>query len=245
MEKALAGKTAFVSGSGRNIGRAVAVELAKLGCNLVVNGARDVASAEETALLVREAGTEALVAIGDMGDPAAIAQIAQAALGHFGSVDIVINNAAIRPHKPFLETTDADWQAVVDVGLTAAFRTSKAFLPGMLEKRWGRIISMTGMKAIRGYVEGAHISASKHGILGLTRALSQEFGGYGITANAISPGQTAVSGRNADDQAKLATIPAGFMGVPEDIARVVAFLASPAGRYVNGQMVAVNGGEAT
>lgn len=245
MDRPLAGRTAFVSGSGRNIGRAVAVQLAGMGADVVINGATNRAACEETAEMVARAGAQSLIAMGDMGDRAAVEAIAAQALERFGAIDILINNAAIRPHKPFLDTTEEDWRAVVDTGLTAAYRTSRLFLPGMIDRGWGRIISFTGMKAIRGYFEGAPISASKHGIVGLTRALSQEFGPKGVTVNAVSPGQTLTDGRDGTDPKKLAGIPVGFMGAPEDIAAVVAFLASPAGRFVNGQMIAANGGQAT
>ncbi|GGE27990.1 beta-ketoacyl-ACP reductase [Agaricicola taiwanensis] len=244
-DKTLAGKTAFVSGSGRNIGRAVAVGLARLGCNVIVNGATSRESCEQTAALVEAQGARALIAMGDMRDPKAISGIADRALGEFHTVDILVNNAAVRPHSPFLGVKEEDWQAVVDTSLTAAFRTSQAFLPGMVQKGWGRIVSMTGMKSIQGYFEGAHISAAKHGIWGLTKALATEFGPKGITVNAVSPGQTLTEGGAADDPKKLAGIPVGFMAEPEDIAAVVTFLASPQARFVNGQMIAANGGQTT
>lgn len=245
MSNKLTGKTAFVSGSGRNIGRAVAVQLAQLGANVIVNGSSDRGACDETARLVTAQGVEALVAMGDVSQPEVIEGIAADALQRFGTVDILINNAAVRPHKPFLEMSDEDWHRVVDVALTASFRTSRAFLPGMVDKGWGRIISMTGMKAIKGYFEGAPISAAKHGVWGLTKALAQEFGPKGITVNAVSPGQTTVEGRDGTNPKQLATIPVGFMGGPDDIAAVVTFLASPEGRYVNGQMIGANGGEST
>lgn len=245
MSAKLSGKTAFISGSGRNIGRAVAVQLARLGANVIVNGSSDKAACEETAHLITTTGVDAMVAMGDVSNPDAINDISAAALERFGTVDILVNNAAVRPHKPFLETTDDDWNRVVDVALTASFRTSRAFLPGMVDRGWGRIVSMTGMKAIRGYFEGAPISAAKHGVWGLTKALAQEFGPMGVTVNAVSPGQTLVEGRDGTNPRQLATIPVGFMGDPEDIAAVVSFLASPEGRFVNGQMIGANGGEST
>jgi len=241
----LAGRTAFVSGSGRNIGRAVAVRLAQLGCDVVVNGSSSQDACRETARRVEDAGAEALVAMGDVGRSDVMARIAEAALSRFGAVDIVVNNAARRPHKPFLEMTDADWHDVVDGALTASFLGARAFLPGMVEKGWGRVINFAGMKAIRGYFEGAPISAAKHGVWGLTKALAQEFGTKGVTVNAISPGQIRSETATQDDPARVASIPVGFMGTPADVASAVAFLASPEARFVNGQMLAVNGGETT
>jgi 3-oxoacyl-[acyl-carrier protein] reductase len=243
--RGLIGKTAFVSGSGQNIGRAIALALAEGGCNVVVNGARDRDAAERTADGVRAAGAKALVAMGDVGDAEAVAAIADAALGAFGRIDILVNNAAVRPHKPFLETADEDWTRVVDTALTGAFRLSRAFLPGMVDAGWGRIVNFAGMKAIRGYFEGAPISAAKHGVWGLTKALSEEFAPKGITANVISPGQIRKDSETQDDPRRVATIPAGSMGRPEDIGAVVAFLCSDGARFVTGQMISVNGGEET
>ncbi|GGE45555.1 SDR family NAD(P)-dependent oxidoreductase [Actibacterium pelagium] len=245
MSKPLIGKTAFVSGSGQNIGRGIAVHLAGLGANVVINGSRDEAACTETARLVAEAGAEALVVMGDMGQADDVARAADIAKTRFGTVDILVNNAARRPHKPFLEMTDEDWDGVVDVALTGAFRTARAFLPGMVDKGWGRIINFAGMKAIRGYFEGAPISAAKHGVWGLSKALSTEFAPKGITVNVISPGQIRKDEDNADDPKRVATIPVGFMGQSPDIAACVGYLASPEARFVTGQMIAVNGGEET
>ena len=244
-DKVLAGRTAFVSGSGQNIGRAVAVRLAAMGCNVVVNGSGNVAACEETAARIRAEGTEALVAMGDMASAADVARVSAAALERFGTIDILVNNAARRPHKPFLEMTEDDWHGVVDVALTGAYRTARAFLPGMVAQNWGRIINFAGMKAIRGYYEGAPISAAKHGVWGLTKALSTEFAPHGVTVNIISPGQIRQETATADDPKRTATIPAGFMGQPGDIAAMAGFLASPEARFVTGQMIAVNGGEET
>jgi 3-oxoacyl-[acyl-carrier protein] reductase len=212
MSKPLNGKTAFISGSGKNIGRGIAVHLAGMGANVVVNGSSDEKACSETARQVEAAGGEALVVMGDMGRADDVARAAEAALARFGTVDILVNNAARRPHKPFLEMTDEDWDAVVDVALTGAFRTARAFLPGMVDNGWGRVINFAGMKAIRGYFEGAPISAAKHGVWGLTKALSTEFAPKGITANVISPGQIRKDEVETDDPRRVASIPAGFMG---------------------------------
>jgi len=243
--KPLTDRTAFVSGSGKNIGRSIAVRLAELGANVVVNGSSDEAAAAETAGMVEAAGTTSLVVMGDMGDAAAVARVAEAALAKFGTVDILVNNAARRPYKSFLDMTEADWHRVVDLALTGAFRTTRAFLPGMVDQGWGRVINLTGMKAIRGYYEGAPISAAKHGVWGLTKALSTEFASKGITANAVSPGQIRKDSATEDDPARVASIPAGFMGVSSDISGIVGFLATPDARFITGQMIAVNGGETT
>ena len=243
------GKTAFVSGAGRNIGRAIALEFAGRGCNVVVNGLRDRAAAEETARLVRDKGAEALVGLGDVGRSAAVAEIAKAALDRFGTVDIVVNNAAIRPQKPFLEMADEDWHRVLDVDLNSAFYACRAFLPGMAEKGWGRIVNVTGMNAMHGYSGRAPVSVAKHGLWGLTKALAKEFGPKGVTVNAISPGPIRTE---HDDPATmrhiagmLPQVPLGRLGEPEDIAALCGFLCSAEGGFVNGQMIASNGGAQT
>ncbi len=244
-DKILAGKIAFVSGSGQNIGRGIAVRLAEAGANIIVNGSQNVAACEETAKLIQAAGQNSVIAMGDMSKPEDVQRVTETALAEFGRVDILVNNAARRPHKPFLELSMEDWNEVVDVALTGPFQTAQAFLPGMIDNGWGRIINFAGMKAMRGYFEGAPISAAKHGVLGLTKALSREFAQHGVTANVISPGQIRKDSDAVDDPNRVKTIPAGKMGRSGDIAATVAFLASPEAGFISGQMIAVNGGEET
>ena len=244
-ELTLARKTAFISGSGQNIGRAVAVHLARLGCNIVVNGSKNEEAASVTAAQVEAAGARALITMGDVSHSASVTEMANAALHKFGTIDILVNNAARRPHKPFLAMTDDDWHDVINTALSGAFYTSRAFLPGMVEQGWGRIINFAGIKAIKGYFEGAPISAAKHGVWGLTKALSIEFASKGITANIISPGQIRDETKSEDDPERAAKIPTGFMGQPDDIATAVSYLAGPSAKFITGQMIAVNGGETT
>lgn len=241
----LSGKTAFVSGSSRNIGRAIALELAGRGANVVVNGVSDRAACESVAAAVEDSGAGSLICMGDVSKPETVRAIAEEALARFGTVDILVNNAAVRPHLPFLDMKTDDWQSVIDLDLTASFHTCQAFMPGMVARGWGRVINLTGMKAIRGYVEGAAISAAKHGLWGLTKAISQELAGKGITANAVSPGPIAGEDTPASKLASAANIPVGHLGAPTDIAAIVGFLASEEGRFINGQMIASNGGAAT
>jgi 3-oxoacyl-[acyl-carrier protein] reductase len=242
-------RTAFVTGSGRKIGRAIVLELAKRGCNVIVNGSSNREACEAVAAEAEKLGVAALVAMGNVGDPMAVTSMAKVALERFGTVDILANNAAIRPHAPFLETTDEEWQLVLDVDLTAAFRTSRAFLPGMVAQGWGRIVNFTGMNAIRGNIEGAPISVAKHGVWGLTKSLAREFGPRGITVNAISPGPIAPddAGSAADQHSTemIAQIPLGHRGKPSHVGALCGFLASDEGGFVTGQMIACNGGAAT
>ncbi len=244
----LSGKTAFITGAGKNIGRAIALNLAASGANIVLNGASDQAACEATAKEVRSAGAEAMVLIGDVGDSDTVSGMAKLALGKFGTIDILVNNAAIRPSKPFLEMSDADWHRVLDVDLNSAFYTARAFAGGMVEKGWGRIVNITGMNAIHGYKGRAPVSAAKHGLWGLTKALGKEFGANGVTTNAISPGPIDTEGSAADRAHRLETaarVPLGRLGLPEEIAALTGFLCSEGGAFVNAQMINCNGGAET
>ncbi|WP_270934705.1 SDR family NAD(P)-dependent oxidoreductase [Falsiroseomonas oryzae] len=242
-------RTALITGAGRNIGRAVALGLAQDGFDVVVNGASDRAAADSVAAEVRALGRKALVAMGDVGSKAECDRIAAEALAAFGSVDVLVNNAALRPAKPFLECTPEDWRRVLSVDLEAAIWLSQAFLPGMVAKGWGRIVNFTGMNAIHGYSGRAPVSVAKHGLWGLTKSLGKEFAKAGVTVNAISPGPIAAD----DDQPGVANsrtgyvakVPMGRMGTPAEVATVVRMLVSEGGAYVNGQMLQVNGGAET
>jgi 3-oxoacyl-[acyl-carrier protein] reductase len=242
-------RTALITGAGRNIGRAVAMALARNGHDLVVNGSSDRAAAERVAAECAALGARAVVAMGDVGNPDACARIAAEAIAAFGAVDVLVNNAALRPKKPFLENDIEDWRRVLAVDLEAAIWLSRACLPGMVAKGWGRIVNFTGMNAIHGYAGRAPVSVAKHGVWGLTKALGKEFGPNGITVNAISPGPIAADDEAADDtdyrRAMVARVPVGRLGRPGEVAVVVGMLASDAGAFVNGQMIQVNGGAET
>lgn len=243
------GKTAFVSGGGQNIGRAIVLELARRGCNVVINGLSNQAACDAVAGEAGAHGVEALVAMGDIGDSAVVRDIAERTLARFGTVDIVVNNAAIRPEKPFLEMSDEDWHRVLDVDLNSAFYTCRAFLPGMVEAGWGRIINLTGMNAMHGYKGRAPVSVAKHGLWGLTKSLAKEFGPRGVTVNAISPGpirsQHADAALTRHIESQVARIPLGHLGEPEHIASLCGHLVSDGGGFVSGQMIACNGGAET
>ncbi len=241
-------RSAFISASGRNIGCSVALELARGGANVAINGRADRAACEAVAAEARATGVEAVVLMGDVGDPADAARLADAALSRFGTIDILVNNAGLRPHQPLLSITDADWAAVLGVNLEAPFRLARAFLPGMVERRWGRIVNFAGMNAIRGAAGYAHISAAKHGAWGLVKSIATEFGPHGITANVVSPGPIRPDGDEAADTAAEAArlgVPAGRTGLPADIGPLVALLCSEAGGFLSGQMIAINGGAET
>ncbi|MBB5688006.1 SDR family oxidoreductase [Roseomonas alkaliterrae] len=244
-------RTALVTGAGRNIGRAVALGLAQDGFNVVVNGSADRAACEAVAEAARGFGVEALVVMADIGSAEACGALAAEAIARFGAVDVLVNNAALRPAAPFLEMEEQAWRRVIAVDLDAAVWLSRACLPGMLARGWGRIVNFTGMNAIHGYAGRAPVSVAKHGVWGLTKALAKEFGPRGITVNAISPGPIASDEERTDPaaiayrQKAVARVPVGREGTPAEVAAVLRMLVSEGGAYVNGQMLQVNGGAET
>ncbi len=242
------GKTAFITGGGKNIGRAIAINLASTGCNIVLNGNSDTEACEETAKVLLEKGVKASIVMGNVGSADEVKRMASEALDQFGRIDILVNNAAIRPSKPFLEMADHDWHRVLDIDLNSAFYTCRAFAGGMIEKGWGRIINITGMNAIHGYKGRAPVSAAKHGLWGLTKSLGKEFGPQGVTTNAISPGPIDTAGDATQREHILSMVPKvplGRLGLPEEIAALTGFLCSNGGAFVNGQMINCNGGAET
>lgn len=239
-------KTALITGSGQNIGRGIASQLAQAGFNIIVNGSRNRDAAEAVAAEVREHGVDALVAMGNVGIKAEAEAVAKAGIDHFGRIDVLVNNAAIRPHGPFLEVSEDEWQQVMDVDLNAAIWLSRMILPGMIANGWGRIISFSGMNAQRGYPGASAVSVAKHAVWGLTKAFAVEFGANGITANIIAPGTFPAGHVDIATDAKFSALlkanPSGRLGNAEDIGGMVAYLCSENGGFVNGQMLQINGG---
>jgi 3-oxoacyl-[acyl-carrier protein] reductase len=241
-------RAAFISGSGRNIGRAIALKLAQAGLNIVVNGRADDVACSAVADELRAHGVEAHVLMGDVGDAKEAKRLAAASLERFGTIDVLVNNAGFRPHQPLLSISDAEWAKVLDVNLNACFWLSREFLPGMIEKNWGRIVNFAGMYAMRGTAEYAHIAAAKHGGWGLAKSIASEFGRYGITANSVSPGPIRKDGQEEADTAEEGArhrVPLGRTGLPTEVAALVALLCSDEGGFISGQMLAVNGGAQT
>ena len=242
-------KTALITGSGQNIGRGIAHHLAAAGFNIIVNGSSDQEAAEKVASEVRAKGSTAIVAMGDVGDKAAAGQIVQAGLDQFGAIDVLVNNAAIRPHAPFLDISEAEWQRVMNVDLNAAIWLSRSVLPAMTHKGWGRIISFSGMNAQRGYPGASPVAVAKHAVWGLTKSLAAEFGPLGITANIISPGTFPGDDPVTEDDPKFIKLrnenPVRRLGQSDDIGAMVGYLCSEYGGFVNGQILQINGGVVT
>ena len=251
---AQARRAALITGAGRNIGRACALGLAEDGFDVAINGSSDRAAAEKVAAEAARLGARTLVVMGDVGKAEDCKRIADAAIAEFGAVDVLINNAAVRPGKPFLEASEDEWRRVMAVDLDAAVWLARACLPGMLEKGWGRVINFTGMNAMAGHGGRASVSVAKHGVWGLTKSLAKEFGANGITVNAISPSLTRTPGaesrkprpgrKDMDEEfeqiAKLQAI--RRVQVPDDLTGVVSFLASDDSAFMTGQTLYVDGG---
>ena len=242
-------KTALITGSGQNIGRGIAHHLAAAGFNIIVNGSSDQEAAEKVASEVRAKGSTAMVAMGDVGDKAAAEQIVQVGFDQFGAIDVLVNNAAIRPHAPFLDISEAEWQRVMNVDLNATLWLSRLVLPAMIHKGWGRIISFSGMNAQRGYPGASPVAVAKHAVWGLTKSLAAEFGPLGITANIISPGTFPGDDPATEDDPKFTKLrnenPVRRLGQSDDIGAMVGYLCSEHGGFVNGQMLQINGGVVT
>ena len=239
-------RTALITGSGRNMGRGCALELARAGFNIIVNGSSKRDACERVAEEVRAIGPKAIVAMGNVGDQQDVQAIVEQSLSAFGTVDALINNAAVRPPIPFLEMTDDDLTRVMNVNVNAAVRLARAFLPGMIDKGWGRVVNFSGMNAQRGTGTKPAVTMSKHASWGLTKSLAREFGPKGITANIISPGtfpdEDVDINTSEQFQTLLKQTPVGRLGTSQDIAALVGLLCSEHGGFINGQLLQVNGG---
>ena len=241
----LTGKVAIVTGAGRNIGRAIALALADAGACVLVNVRSNRAEAEAVVREIVAKGGRALLHVGDVADSSAVQMMAEAADSHFGRIDILVNNAALRREKPFAEMDYAEWRAILDVTLDGAFHCVKACLPALQRSKAGTIVNIGGLSAHTGAADRAHVVTAKAGIVGFTRALAHDLASDGITVNCVVPG--LIGTPRPKDKPEPAhhlthgTI-SGERGKPEDVAAMVRFLCSPAARYITGQAIHANGG---
>jgi 3-oxoacyl-[acyl-carrier protein] reductase len=242
----LEGRVALVTGSGRNIGRATALKLAAEGAHVVVNARSNQAEADAVVREVQNLGVKALAVIADMAKQDQVEAMAARALSEFGRVDILINNAAIRPHKPFTELTTADWELVRGVVLDGAVYLTRALIEPMVQNRFGRILFFTGEGAFVGGSGRAHVSAAKMGLVGFARGLASEFAPHNIRVNVVSPGSIDTQRANPEwYQGRVpnaAGIPLGRQGKVDEIAATCLFLVTEDGGFITGQTIHVNGG---
>jgi 3-oxoacyl-[acyl-carrier protein] reductase len=241
----LSGKTALVTGASGGIGGAIARALHAQGAKLVLSGTRKEALEHMRSLL----GERAVIAPADLADGASLETLPKVAEEAAGApIDILVNNAGITRDNLFLRMKDEEWDQVLAVNLTAAFRLSRAVLRGMMKKRWGRIVQITSIVGATGNPGQGNYAAAKAGLIGMTKSLAAEVASRGITANAVAPGfiQTAMTEALSDQQKQtIATrIPAGRMGLPAEIAAAVVYLVSEEAAYVTGETLHINGGMA-
>ncbi|CAO3445484.1 3-oxoacyl-[acyl-carrier protein] reductase (EC 1.1.1.100), FadG [Azospirillum argentinense] len=240
----LTGKKALVTGASGGIGAQIARALHAQGATVALSGTR-VAPLEA---LAAELGGRALVVPGNLADAAGTEQLAKDAEAALGQIDILVNNAGLTRDQLAMRMKDDDWQSVLDVNLTAAFRLSRAVLRGMMKRRWGRIIGITSIVGVTGNPGQANYAASKAGMIGMSKSLAAEVASRGITVNCVAPGfiTTAMTDAlNSEQKDKLLTaIPSGRMGEPGEIAAGVVYLASDEAAYVTGQTLHINGGMA-
>jgi NAD(P)-dependent dehydrogenase (short-subunit alcohol dehydrogenase family) len=243
----LRGKIALVTGAQQGIGRGIALAFAREGADVALNYLDDRAAAETVAQQVRAAGRRAALVQADVARPSEVQTMVARALGELGALDVLVNNAGIYPRVPFLAMRETDWDLVLDVNLKGGFLCAQAAAQAMIDGgRRGSIINMAS-QAIRGAVRGVHYSASKGGVVAMTRAMALELAPHGIRVNAIAPGLTDTAqpryGSSEEEIAAMGNaVPLGRMAQPDDIAAVAVFLASEDARHVTGQTVHVNGG---
>ena len=249
MTAALAGRTAIVTGSGRNIGRAIALALARDGANLVVNGHRDRAAIDGVAAQARAFGVQAVAELVDVADPGAVAAMVERTARRFGGVDIAVSNVSLRLHQPFLDISLDDWRRVLATNLDAAFHLARACLPHMVRRGWGRIVHISGRDGFAPKPNRAHNVVAKAGVHALAKAIACEFGAHGITANTVAPGivdterDPAHYPLDGGFEQRRRAMPAGRLGSVEEIAAACSYLCSDAAGFVTGQVLHVNGGE--
>lgn len=242
-------KTALITGGSRGIGRAICLELAKEGMDIVFSYQKGAGEAEETALLCREYGVRVLPLQADVAKPEDCSILVQKALEFSeNQIDVLVNNAGITRDNLLLRMSDEQFQQVIDTNLTGTFYMMREVSKTMLKKRKGRIINISSVVGIKGNPGQVNYAASKAGVIGMTKSLARELAARKITVNAIAPGMietdmTKALPQNAREEI-LNSIPMKTMGQPQDIAKAVAFLAGEGGQYITGQVLSVDGGMA-
>ncbi len=244
----LNGKVALVTGGARGIGKAIAKKLAGQGAFVIVNYAGSVDRANQTVEEIKSVGGDGVAIQCDVSDFAACGELAAKVLAEYGRLDILVNNAGITKDNLIMKMSEQDYDAVLNTNLKGAFNLIHHFSRSFLKQRSGKIINISSVSGVMGNAGQANYSASKAGLIGLTKSVARELASRGICVNAVAPGfiETDMTEKMPESakQAALGMIPLGKMGKPEDIAQVVAFLADESGDYITGQVICVDGGMA-
>ncbi|MBL22289.1 MAG: hypothetical protein CMM48_00165 [Rhodospirillaceae bacterium] len=249
----LTGKCALISGASRNIGKEIALTFAREGADIAVLALNNPEELEAVAEECRSLGRNAIAVQCDVSDSGEVSAAVAKSIEALGKIDILVSNAGIRPHTPLVDVTDEEWRQVLGVNLDATFFLTRAVLPGMIERGSGSIMAMGGKAALTGRPSTATVTTSKHGLLGLMRAVAAEAGPHGIRANLVNPGSIIVERRNPEwykdrknprgSEEHLSEIPLGREGAVEDIAQACLYFASDESAYVTGNALNVMGGE--
>ena len=239
-------RVALITGAARGIGATIALALAAEGTDIAVVDYGEKSAAEETLAKIAERGVRVAYYRCDVSDFAAAKATADAVFKDFGKIDILVNNAGVTADKLLVRMEEADWDRVININLKGCFNMIKHVTPYMMRKRYGRIVSISSVVGLMGNAGQANYSASKAGIIGLTKTVAKEFAPRGVTANAVAPGfiKTAMTDALSEEQkqAMYKLIPLGKLGETEDIAEAVLFLVSDRARYITGEVLRVDGG---
>jgi len=246
MKMQLNGKTAIITGAGRGIGKAIALKLAQCGANIVINDIPTSTDADKTAEEIISSGGRAIVCKGDVRNADDVENVVKEAVNQFGTVDILVNNAGITRDNLIMRMSEKDWDDVLDINLKGAFNCIKAVTRIMLKQRSGKIVNIASVVGVMGNVGQANYSASKAGLIGLTKSVAREFASRGINCNAVAPGfiQSEMTERLPESvkEEYLKNIPLKRFGTVNDVANVVAFLVSDDAKYITGQVLHIDGG---
>jgi 3-oxoacyl-[acyl-carrier protein] reductase len=241
----LAGKTALVTGAGRGIGKAIALKLAADGAVVIVNSLSQ-KNVDAVVAEIENTGGRCSGIAADVSSASDICNLVEKIMSDYGGIDILVNNAGITRDQLLLRMTDADWDDVIDVDLKSVFLCTRAVMKTMIKARKGRVISLSSIVGLAGNAGQANYAAAKAGIVGFTRSVAKEVASRNITVNAVAPGfiETDMTANlpEKNRQDIISKIPVGYLGTPQDVAEIVAFLASDEARYITGQVITIDGG---